>query len=33
MELGKKEKGKKNERVSVISYIIRCTGRGYKAVY
>jgi hypothetical protein len=31
---GKRErKGKDNDRASVISYNIRCEGRGYKNVY
>jgi hypothetical protein len=33
MELGEREKGKENDRASVISYNIRCEGRGYKDVY
>jgi hypothetical protein len=33
MELGVREKGKENDRASVISHTIRCEGRGYKEVY
>jgi hypothetical protein len=33
MELGKREKGKENESVSVISHTIRCEGTGDKDVY
>jgi hypothetical protein len=33
MELGKRKKGKENDRASVISHSIRCEGRGYKDVY
>jgi hypothetical protein len=33
MELGEREKGKKNDRVSVISHTIRWEIRGYKDVY
>jgi hypothetical protein len=29
----RKEKGKENDRVPVISHNIRCEGRGYKNVY
>jgi hypothetical protein len=28
-----KEKGKENDKVSVILHTIRCEGRGYKDVY
>jgi hypothetical protein len=33
MELGKRGKGKKNDRALVISHNIRCEGRGYKNVH
>jgi hypothetical protein len=33
MELGEREKGRKNETALVISHTIRCKGRGYKDVY
>jgi hypothetical protein len=33
MGLGEREKGKENDRASVISHNIRCEGRGYKDVY
>jgi hypothetical protein len=33
MELGEREKTKKNNRASVILHNIRCEGRGYKDVY
>jgi hypothetical protein len=33
MELGEREKVKKNERTSIISHNIRCEGRRYKDVY
>jgi hypothetical protein len=33
MELGEREKGKENDRASVISHSIRCEGREYKGVY
>jgi hypothetical protein len=33
MELGKIEKGKDNDRTSVIVYSIRCEGRGYEDMY
>jgi hypothetical protein len=32
MELGEREKGKENDRVSVISHTIRCEGRGCKVL-
>jgi hypothetical protein len=32
MEPGKREKGKENDRATVISPIIRCEGRGYMNV-
>jgi hypothetical protein len=33
MELGKRGKGKENNRASVIEHNIICKGRGYKDVY
>jgi hypothetical protein len=33
VELGEREKGKENDRASVILHTIRCEGRGYKDVY
>jgi hypothetical protein len=33
MELGERRKEKENDSASVISYNIRCKGRGYKDVY
>jgi hypothetical protein len=33
MEFGEREKGKENDRTSVISHNVRCEGRGYKDVY
>jgi hypothetical protein len=33
MELWEREKGKENDRASVISYNIRCESRGYKDIY
>jgi hypothetical protein len=33
MELEEREKGKENDRASVISYTIRYEGRGHKDVY
>jgi hypothetical protein len=33
MELREREKGKENNRASVISHTTRCEGRGYKDVY
>jgi hypothetical protein len=33
MELRQREKGKKNDRASVILHNVRCEGRGYKDVY
>jgi hypothetical protein len=33
MELREREKGKENDRASVISHTIRCDGRGYKDAY
>jgi hypothetical protein len=33
MELREREKGKENDRTSVISHSIRCEGRGYKDVH
>jgi hypothetical protein len=32
MELGEREKGKENDRASVILHTIRCKDRGYKDV-
>jgi hypothetical protein len=33
MELGEREKGKENDRASVILHIIICESRGYKDMY
>jgi hypothetical protein len=33
MELGAREKGKENDRASVILYTTRCECRGYKDMY
>jgi hypothetical protein len=33
MQLGEREKGKKNDRASTILHTIRCEGRGYEDVY
>jgi hypothetical protein len=33
VELGKRGKGKENDREPVILHNIRCEGRGYKDVY
>jgi hypothetical protein len=33
MELGEREKVKKNDRASVMLHNIRCEGRGYKDTY
>jgi hypothetical protein len=33
LELKEREKGKENNRATVISYTIRCEGKGYKEVY
>jgi hypothetical protein len=33
MELREIEKGKENDRASIISHTTRCEGRGYKDVY
>jgi hypothetical protein len=33
MQFGERGKGKENDRVSVISYNIRCECRGYKDEY
>jgi hypothetical protein len=33
VELGKRGKGKENDRMSVISHKIRCESRGYRDVY
>jgi hypothetical protein len=33
VELREREKGKEDDRVSVISHTTRCEGRGYKDVY
>jgi hypothetical protein len=33
MELREREKGKENDRASVISHSIRCDSRGYKDVF
>jgi hypothetical protein len=33
MELKERRKGKENDRASVMSYTIRCEGRGYEDVY
>jgi hypothetical protein len=33
MEVKEREKGKENDRASIILYNIRCERRGYKGVY
>jgi hypothetical protein len=33
MELGERQKGKENDKATVISHTTRCESRGYKDVY